>query len=70
MSDTSTATTITVNTVGECEYRMPCGWCKLRNQQCSYIQYIPAVSPLPYRVEPNWMYRDITCTGATKQNED
>ena len=74
MNDNSTTLEyITPNTTPmQCEYRMPCGWCKLKNQQCNYIQYIPTVVPLayppyPYKVEPHWTYKDITCTG--EQNE-
>ena len=34
--DNTTTTTTTAATVQlwSCEYRMPCGWCKLRNKHC------------------------------------
>lgn len=49
MDNTTTTTTTTAQVqLWSCEYRLPCGWCKLRNQHCDHM-----VTPAPtYPTDP------------------
>ena len=70
MDNTTTTTTTTAQVqLWSCEYRMPCGWCKLRNRHCDHMgTQIPTYPTDP--VYPYYPPPTITWDPYTKPYED
>lgn len=52
--ETTTTTTGCTITYTTCKYRMPCGFCELKKEQCNMI----GVPYEPWKVTPVW---EVTC---------
>lgn len=73
MDNTTTTTTTTAQVqLWSCEYRLPCGWCELRNQHCDHMA-TPAPTYPTDPIYPNYPYYPpptITWGPFTKPHED
>lgn len=44
-----------------CTHRMPCGWCEIKKEMCTYenpINLTPVT--VSYKINPNW--NEVTCS--------
>ena len=58
MNLTTTSHTITCT---PCSHRMPCGWCDLKNEQCTYTYTVPYWNTDPIKVTPTWDKDQVAC---------
>lgn len=65
VENTASGATSTSYTIGnwDCKYRLPCGYCELKKEQCNWWQTIsvpcsPTIAPT---WNPNW--NEVTCNG-------
>lgn len=64
--NTSTSTTITTGTswYGNCKYRLPCGYCELKKQDCDWQTTISIpFDEQKWKITPTWSpnMNEVTC---------
>ena len=61
----STSTSYTIGNWG-CKYRLPCGYCELKKEQCNWWQSISVPCDNSWKVTPTW--NEGICSAERREN--